>query len=114
MNSAELLAKIASEKQDIAAVLQYFTYLFPKLTPPEPLQIKMWLNRHDLDTIVYGLNAVGTALNKRLTLSPPPPSNGKQGKLSAMPAPVCSKGMTNEFETSALGPMRPPYGNQRQ
>jgi hypothetical protein len=64
-NSEALLAKIKQQKEEVEAIQALWRSLFRNFTPPDYINCSIWLDRHDFETVVYGLKAAGVNLNKK-------------------------------------------------
>jgi len=65
MTPKELLAKLAAQREQIAALIQLWEELFPEFPQPGNRQFQTWLRMYDFDIVIYGLNAAMQLCNKR-------------------------------------------------
>ncbi len=69
MTPKELVAHLASQREQIAALIQLWEELFPEFPQPGNRQFQTWLRMYDFDIVIYGLNAAMQLCNKRATKS---------------------------------------------
>lgn len=67
MTSKELIARLAAQREQIAALIQLWEELFPEFPQPGNRQFQTWLRMYDFDTVIYGLYAAMQPCNKRAT-----------------------------------------------
>ena len=66
MNKAQaLLEKLRQQKEESAALQEYWASSFPEFPVPDFRQMKIWLDSYDFDTVVYGLDVVLKQHSKR-------------------------------------------------
>jgi hypothetical protein len=68
--ASELLAKLQQTNENVEAIQQYWTSLFPDLPSLSTITIRAWLQRYDFDTVVAGLDAAVLQASKRLDGKP--------------------------------------------
>ena|SRR5258708_932374 len=69
MTPKELLAKLAEQKEQIAALTVLWEELFPEFPQPGNRQFQTWLRMYDFDCVVYGLGAAMQLCNKRASMA---------------------------------------------
>jgi hypothetical protein len=67
MTPKELLAQLAAQREQIAALILLWEELFPEFPQPGNRQFQTWLRMYDFDTVIYGMNAAMQLCNKRAT-----------------------------------------------
>lgn len=65
-----LLDKIKQQNENVAAIQQYWTSLFPDFSVPSTITTLAWLQRYDFETVVAGLDAAVIQASKRLEDEP--------------------------------------------
>ena len=63
--SKQLLAKLQQNKEETDAVQALWRSFGSRFTPPDFLQCSIWLGRHDFETVIYGLNAMSSHMNRK-------------------------------------------------
>jgi hypothetical protein len=61
----KMIASIRQEKENIVALQQLWEHLFSQFPPiPNSTQCSLWLSRHGLEIVAYGLRAASARLNR--------------------------------------------------
>ena len=63
--SKQLLLKLQQNKEETEAIQALWRSFGSGFTPPDSLQCSIWLQRHDLETVIYGLNAMSGHMNRK-------------------------------------------------
>jgi hypothetical protein len=63
--SKQLLAKLQQNKEETEAIQALWRSFGSGFTPPDYLQCSIWLQRHDLETVIYGLSAMSSHMNRK-------------------------------------------------
>jgi hypothetical protein len=63
--SKQLLAKLQQNKEETEAIQALWRSFGSGFTPPDFLQCSIWLQRHDFETVIYGLSAMSTHMNRK-------------------------------------------------
>src|ERR1035441_717547 len=63
--SKQLLAKLQQNKEETEAIQALWRSFGSGFTPPDYLQCSIWLQRHDLETVIYGLSAMSGHMNRK-------------------------------------------------
>jgi hypothetical protein len=77
--SKKLLAQLQQNKENTEAIQAFWRSLGTEFATPEYLQCSVWLNRHDFDTVMYGLQAMASNLNKKRQTLEEIESDGEPG-----------------------------------
>lgn len=79
LTAAQLLEKLKQDKENTEVIQTLWRSFGSGFTPPDFLQCSIWFQRHDLETVIYGLNAMANQLNRKRQTQEQLEEDGGQG-----------------------------------
>ena len=74
----ELLARIAKQKEDVAALQALWASTFPEFDRLNVRQAQVWLKLYDFDTVVEGIDTTNVKFSMRQSQTDGLPMDGDQ------------------------------------